>query len=202
MKYRRLGRTGLYVSEMCLGTMTFGGDGFWKVVGQLDQEAATGLVRTALEHGVNFIDTADVYSEGRSEEITGQAIRDLGLRRSDVVVATKVYGGVGDKPNDRGASRGHIMDGVTRSLERLGLDHIDLYQIHGDDRITPVEETLRALATSCARGWSAMSAAPTGRRGRSPRRRGSPTIAGFPASPPCRPTTRSPGATWSATLCR
>ncbi len=145
MKYRRLGRTGLYVSEMCLGTMTFGGQGFWKVVGQLDQEAATGLVRTALEHGVNFIDTADVYSEGQSEEITGQAIRDLGIKRSDVVVATKVYGAMGEKPNDRGASRGHIMDGVKRSLERLGLDHIDLYQIHSDDRITPVEETLRAL---------------------------------------------------------
>ena len=87
MKYRRLGRTGLYVSEMCLGTMTFGGEGFWKAVGELDQEAATGLVRAALEHGVNFVDTADVYSEGKSEEITGQAIRDLGIKRSDVVAA-------------------------------------------------------------------------------------------------------------------
>ncbi len=145
MKYRRLGRTGLYVSEMCLGTMTFGGQGFWKAIGELDQGAATGLVRTALEHGVNFIDTADVYSEGRSEEMTGQAIRDLGIKRSDVVVATKVYGATGDKPNDKGASRGHIMDGVKRSLERLGLDHIDLYQIHGNDRITPVDETMRAL---------------------------------------------------------
>ena len=145
MKYRRLGRTGLYVSEMCLGTMTFGGEGFWKVVGELDQEAATGLVRTALEHGGNFVDTADVYSEGRSEEITGQAIRDLGLKRSDVVVATKVYGAMGQGPNDRGASRGHIMDGVKRSLERLGLDHIDLYQIHADDPVTPVEETMVAL---------------------------------------------------------
>ena len=102
-------------------------------------------MRTALENGVNFIDTADVYSEGKSEQITGQAIRDLGIKRSDVVVATKVYGAMGDKPNDKGASRGHIMDGVKRSLERLGLDHIDLYQIHGDDRITPVEETMRAL---------------------------------------------------------
>lgn len=145
MKYRQLGRTGLYVSELCLGTMTFGGEGFWKAIGQLDQEAATGLIRTALEHGVNFVDTADVYSEGRSEEMTGQAIRDLGLKRSDVVVATKVYGSMGEGPNDRGASRVHIMDGVRRSLERLGLDHIDLYQIHATDPVTPLEETLDAL---------------------------------------------------------
>ncbi len=146
MKYRQLGRTGLYVSEICLGTMTFGGGaGFWKAIGELDQKAATELVSTSLEHGVNFIDTADVYSEGISERMTGQALKDLGVKRSDVVVATKFYSEMGKGPNDRGASRGHIMDAVKASLERLQLDHIDLYQMHSTDAVTPIEESLRAL---------------------------------------------------------
>lgn len=145
MKYRQLGRTGLYVSEICLGTMTFGGQGMWTAIGTLDQTNAEALVGQALEAGVNFIDTADVYSEGLSEKILGQALKNLGVKRSDVVIATKVYGAMGEGPNDRGASRGHIMDGVRRSLERLQLDHIDLYQIHGADAVTPVEETVRAL---------------------------------------------------------
>lgn len=145
MKYRQLGRTGLYVSEICLGTMTFGGQGMWTAIGALDQTNAEALVSRALEAGVNFIDTADVYSEGLSEQILGQALKNLGVKRSDVVIATKVYGSMGDGANDRGASRGHIMDGVKRSLERLQLDHIDLYQIHGNDSVTPVEETVRAL---------------------------------------------------------
>ena len=145
MRYRQLGRTGLYVSEICLGAMTFGGQGFWRAIGELDQSAATALVRTAMEHGVNFIDTADVYSNGVSEQMTGQALKDLGVKRSDVVVATKFYSEMGRGPNDRGASRGHIMDAVHASLDRLGLDHIDLYQMHSTDVVTPVEETLRAL---------------------------------------------------------
>jgi aryl-alcohol dehydrogenase-like predicted oxidoreductase len=145
MRYNRLGRTGIYVSELCLGTMTFGGQGFWKVVGELDEGAAAELVRRSLAAGVNFIDTADVYSEGNSEILVGKALKSLGVKRSDVILATKVYGGVGKGPNDKGASRGHIHDGVRRSLERLGVDHIDLYQIHANDSITPVEETLRAL---------------------------------------------------------
>ena len=146
MRYRTLGKTGLYVSEMCLGTMTFGGQGgIWSQIGALGQAEASKLVETALANGVNFIDTADVYSEGISEQMTGQALIDLGVKRSDVVVATKVFGDTGKAPNDRGTSRGHIMDGVKRSLERLKLDHIDLYQLHGTDRITPIEETLRAL---------------------------------------------------------
>ena len=145
MKYNQLGRTGLFVSEICLGTMTFGGDGFWKVVGELDQKAATGLVARALEADVNFIDTADVYSQGVSETMTGQAIKDIGVKRSDVVIATKCYGRTGKGPNDIGASRGHIMDAVSRSLERLKTDHIDLYQIHATDGVTPVEETMQAL---------------------------------------------------------
>lgn len=145
MRYRQLGRTGLLVSEICLGTMTIGGKGRWAPIGALQQDEAEALIRCALAAGVNLIDTADVYSEGRSEELLGAALRNLGVKRSDVVIATKVYGEMGPGPNDRGASRAHIMDGVQKSLERLGLDHIDLYQIHGNDALTPLDETLRAL---------------------------------------------------------
>jgi len=145
MKYNQLGNTGMFVSELCLGTMTFGGQGMFKVVGEVDQKGATALVSRSLETGVNFFDTADVYSMGNSEKLTGQALKDVGIKRSDVVIATKCYGRVGAGPNDIGASRGHIMDSVARSLERLQTDHIDLYQIHGTDIVTPVEETLRAL---------------------------------------------------------
>ncbi|HEY4943015.1 MAG TPA: aldo/keto reductase [Rhizomicrobium sp.] len=145
MKYNQLGNTGLFVSEICLGTMTFGGQGMFKIVGEVDQKGATGIVSRSLEVGVNFLDTADVYSMGNSEKLTGQALKDIGAKRSDVVIATKCYGRVGPGPNDLGASRGHIMDSVSRSLERLQTDHIDLYQIHGTDSVTPVEETMRAL---------------------------------------------------------
>jgi aryl-alcohol dehydrogenase-like predicted oxidoreductase len=145
MKYNRLGNTGLLVSEICLGTMTFGGKGFWTAVGSLDQTVADNLVARALDAGVNFLDTADVYSEGLSEEITGKAMRNSGRARTDIVLATKVMGAVGKGVNDRGASRGHIMDGVKASLKRLGTDYIDLYQIHGFDPLTPIEETVRAL---------------------------------------------------------
>ncbi len=145
MRTKTLGRTGLLVSELCLGTMTFGGKGFWTAIGQLDQGVADGIVARALDAGVNFIDTADVYSEGLSEEITGRAIVNSGRKRSDVVLATKALGQVGPGPNDRGASRGHIMDAVKASLARLGTDYIDLYQIHGFDPLTPIEETVRAL---------------------------------------------------------
>ena len=145
MNYNQLGQTGLYVSEICLGTMTFGGQGMFKIVGEVDQKGASEIVARSLAAGVNFLDTADVYSMGNSEKLTGQAIKDAGVKRSDVVIATKCYGRVGAGPNDIGASRGHIMDSVSRSLERLGTDHIDLYQIHGTDIVTPVEETLRAL---------------------------------------------------------
>jgi aryl-alcohol dehydrogenase-like predicted oxidoreductase len=145
MRYKTLGHTGLAVSEICLGTMTFGGKGFWTNIGTLDQSVADGIVARALDAGVNFIDTADVYSEGLSEEITGQAMKNSGRPRSDIVLATKVYGQMGPARNDRGASRGHIMDGVKASLKRLGTDYIDLYQIHCTDPITPVEETVRAM---------------------------------------------------------
>lgn len=146
MKYNRLGNTGLYVSEICLGTMTFSGENFFGgVIGTLGQKEATQLIARSLEARVNFIDTANVYSLGESEKMTGQALKDLGVRRSDVVLATKVYGRMGSGPNDMGGSRGHIMDSVGRSLERLQTDHIDLYQIHHSDTVTGVEETMRAL---------------------------------------------------------
>lgn len=145
MRYKTLGGTGLLVSEICLGTMTFGGAGYWTAIGQLDQSVADSIVSKALDSGVNFIDTADVYSEGLSEEITGRAIVNSGRKRTDVVLATKTTGATGKGPNDRGSSRGHIMDSIKASLKRLNTDYIDLYQIHGQDLLTPVEETVRAL---------------------------------------------------------
>jgi aryl-alcohol dehydrogenase-like predicted oxidoreductase len=154
MKYNQLGRTGLFVSEICLGTMTFGGSeaGIWKAIGALQQGEVDGIVGRALEAGVNFFDTADVYSYGESEKLLGQAFKNLGTARKDVVIATKVFGEMGPGPNDRGASRGHIMDSVRASLERLQTDHIDLYQIHGNDMVTPVDETLRALDDLVSQG--------------------------------------------------
>ncbi|HZF43901.1 MAG TPA: aldo/keto reductase [Sphingomonadaceae bacterium] len=146
MRYRTLGRTGLFVSELCLGTMTFGGsEGFWRQIGALDQAAATGLVKTALDAGINFIDTADVYAGGVSEEMTGQALRRLGIARQDVVLATKGFGTMGEGPNRRGNTRYHLLDACKASLRRLQMDHVDLYQIHGFDPATPIEETLEAL---------------------------------------------------------
>ncbi|MBT2189157.1 aldo/keto reductase [Sphingobium nicotianae] len=146
MRYNQLGRTGLLVSELCLGTMTFGSsEGLWANIGQLDQPAVDEIVRTSFDAGINFYDTANVYSEGTSEERLGQSIRNLGIAREDVVIATKVLGQMGPGVNSRGLSRLHIMDQVKASLKRLQTDHIDLYQVHGVDPLTPVEETVRAL---------------------------------------------------------
>lgn len=153
MRYKQLGSSGTLVSEICLGTMTFGGRGFWTAIGMLDQSVADRLVGRALDAGVNFIDTADVYSEGLAEEITGRAIVNAGRKRTDVVLATKGFSAVGPGPNDRGASRGHILDAAKASLERLGTDYIDLYQIHGFDPITPIEETVRALEDLVRQGY-------------------------------------------------
>jgi aryl-alcohol dehydrogenase-like predicted oxidoreductase len=153
MKYATLGNTGLLVSKLCFGTMTFGdGRGMFKVVGAVGQAAADELVKTSIESGINFFDTADNYTEGESEKILGQSLRNLNIARHQVVIATKVYGRVGPGRNDVGASRGHIMDGVEASLRRLQTDHIDLYQIHASDAVTPVEETLRALDTLVQQG--------------------------------------------------
>ena len=131
MRNHPLGRTGLFVSELCLGTMTFGGtDAIGRQIGDLQQADAERLVGEAIDAGINFIDTADVYAGGVSEQITGQALKNLKVPRENVVVATKVFGETAPGPNTRGASRGHILDGVKASLKRLQLDHIDLYQIH------------------------------------------------------------------------
>lgn len=147
MRYQKLGNTGLFVSELCLGTMTFGGEGgMWGKIGQLQQSEAEQLVGRALDAGINFIDTANVYSEGRSEEITGQALKNLKIPRENVVVATKVFGETGTAGvNSRGSSRYHIISSVKESLRRMQLDHIDLYQLHGFDPATPMEEMLYAL---------------------------------------------------------
>jgi aryl-alcohol dehydrogenase-like predicted oxidoreductase len=145
MKYNLLGNTGLKVSELCLGTMTFGGKGYWTAIGQLEQDDVDNLVSKSVYSGINFIDTANVYSEGLSEEMTGKAIRNLGLKREELVVATKVRGKMSSDPNGIGLSRKHIMHQVDESLRRLNMDYIDLYQVHGFDALTPLEETIDAL---------------------------------------------------------
>ncbi len=153
MQNHQLGRTGLFVSELCLGTMTFGGgEGIWGKIGDLQQPDAERLVAQALDAGINFFDTADVYASGRSEEITGQALKNLKVARDSVVIATKVFGETGPGANERGASRSHIVAGIKTSLKRLQLDHVDLYQIHGFDQATPIEETVGALDTLVQHG--------------------------------------------------
>jgi aryl-alcohol dehydrogenase-like predicted oxidoreductase len=151
MRMKKLGNTGLLVSELCLGTMTFGsGEGMWAAIGQLQQSDVDALVRAAIDQGINFFDTANVYSGGRSEIATGQALRNLGVPREQIVLATKVLGRMGPGPNQLGLSRAHILNAVDESLKRLQMDYIDLYQIHGADPLTPFEETLDAL-NDCVR---------------------------------------------------
>jgi aryl-alcohol dehydrogenase-like predicted oxidoreductase len=151
MRMKKLGDTGLLVSELCLGAMTFAsGEGMWSAIGKMDQPTADGLVKDAIDRGVNFFDTADVYSAGRSEVLLGQAFRNLGLARDQFVLATKVLGRTGPGFNQLGLSRYHILHAVDASLKRLQLDHVDLYQIHGDDPLTPLEETLETL-NDCVR---------------------------------------------------
>ncbi len=145
MKYNLLGNTGLKVSELCMGTMTFGGKGRFQVIGNLAQAPVDELMKRAIDGGINFIDTANVYSEGLSEELTGQSIRNLGLHRDDLVLATKVRGKMGEKQNDSGLTRKHIIQQAEASLRRLQVDYIDLYQIHSYDPLTPFEETISAL---------------------------------------------------------
>jgi aryl-alcohol dehydrogenase-like predicted oxidoreductase len=153
VEYKTLGNTGILVSKICLGTMTFsGGEGIWKAIGSVDQSGADDLIRTSVDAGVNFIDTADVYSDGHSETTLGRSLKTLGIARKDVIIATKAFGRTGPGRNDVGASRGHIMDAVDASLKRLQTDYIDLYQIHGTDLFTPIEETLRALDTLVEQG--------------------------------------------------
>ena len=153
MKYNTLGNTGLLVSEVCLGTMTFAAaEGRWKPIAGVDQPLADQLLKASFDAGVNFVDTADIYTEGESEKTLAGAIRNVGISRKDIVIATKAFGRTGPGRNDVGASRGHIMDAVDASLQRLQTDYIDLYQIHGADSVTPLEETLRALDTLVSQG--------------------------------------------------
>src|SRR6204780_4366420 len=146
MRYRLLGQTGLYVSELCLGTMTYGGNsGIWETIGNLQQDAVNEQVRFAGEAGINFIDTANVYSTGKSELLLGESLKMLGLKRDQLIVATKATGSMDDSPNGRGQSRHHLFNQVDASLKRLQLDYIDLYQLHGFDPLTPFEESLSAF---------------------------------------------------------
>lgn len=142
MEYMNLGRTGLKVSRICLGMMTYGTPAWREWV--LDEETSRPFIKRALELGINFFDTADMYSLGVSEEVTGRALRDF-ARRDEVVLATKVYFQIGEGPNGRGLSRKHIMEAIDNSLRRLGTDYVDLYQIHRWDPETPIEETMEAL---------------------------------------------------------
>jgi aryl-alcohol dehydrogenase-like predicted oxidoreductase len=153
MKYHTLGPTGLLVSEICLGTMTFStAEGMWKPIAGVEQNLADQLLKRSFDAGVNFVDTADVYTNGESEKTLAKAISNVGIVRKDIVIATKAFGRTGPGRNDVGASRGHIMDAVEASLKRLQTDYIDLYQIHAADTVTPVEETLRALDTLVFQG--------------------------------------------------
>ena len=153
MKYNTLGHTGLLVSEICLGTMTFAeGEGMWKPIAGVGQSLADELLKASFDAGVNFVDTADVYTNGESEKTLAQAIRNVGIARKDIVIATKAFGRTGPGRNDVGASRGHILNAVDASLQRLQTDYIDLYQIHAADSLTPLEETLRALDTLVSQG--------------------------------------------------
>jgi len=143
MDYVNLGPTGLKVSRLCLGAMTYGSKQWRPWV--LEEEEARPFIRRAMEFGINYFDTADMYSVGRSEEVLGRALKDFGPRRDRIIVATKVYHAMSDDPNDRGLSRKHIMHSIDNSLRRLDMDYVDLYQIHRYDYSTPVEETLTAL---------------------------------------------------------
>lgn len=145
MKYNLLGNTGVLVSELCFGTMTFGGNGFWEVVGTQQQKEADELLKMSVDNGINFIDTANVYSFGQSEQILGQSLKNLGLHRHNFFVATKVCGAMGEGVNQQGLSRYHIFQSVNESLERLQLDHIDLLYVHGVDPALPIENIVHSL---------------------------------------------------------
>jgi aryl-alcohol dehydrogenase-like predicted oxidoreductase len=145
MKFNQLGKTGVLVSELCFGTMTFGGKGYWEAIGKLPENEVTLLIKTAIDKGINFIDTANAYSEGLSEMLLGKALKSLGISRQTVVIATKVRLRMGAGANQVGLSRLHISDSVNDSLQRLNLSHIDLLYIHGVDPLTPIEETMRGL---------------------------------------------------------
>ena len=152
MKYKQLGKTGVLVSELCFGTMTFGGRGYWKAIGQLPEDEATQLVKTALDQDINFFDTANAYSEGLAEILLGKALKNLGISHQSVFIATKVRLRMGEGANQVGLSKLHILDSIDDSLQRLGLSHIDLLYIHSVDPVTPLEETMRGLEDAVRSG--------------------------------------------------
>jgi len=152
MKYNFFGNTGLVVSELCFGTMTFGGEGYWKAIGELKQDECTALIKGAIDAGINFFDTANVYSYGQSEMLLGNALKSLGIKRHEVVIATKVRGRMGEGQNNTGLSRYHILQSIDESLERLQMDHVDILYVHGVDPMTPLEQTMRALNDVVAAG--------------------------------------------------
>jgi aryl-alcohol dehydrogenase-like predicted oxidoreductase len=145
MKYNFLGNTGVLVSEICFGTMTFGGKGYWENIGKVQQKEVNDLMQVVVDSGINFIDTANVYSFGESEKLLGQSIKDLGFNRDELVIASKVRGVMGDGKNNVGLSRLHIFQSVDASLQRMQLDQMDILYVHGVDYKTPIEETMRAL---------------------------------------------------------
>lgn len=154
MRYHRLGTTGLFVSELCLGTMTFGKpEEKYAAAGGLEYREVEAIMERAINAGINFIDTADVYSGGQAEELVGRAVKTLGVRRSDMVIATKAGHATGRGPNEAGNSRGHLMRQIKESLRRLDTDYIDLYQLHGWDPATPIDEALRALEDMVTQGY-------------------------------------------------
>src|SRR5690606_7911950 len=141
MEFTSLGSTGTRVSRICLGAMSFGSGQEWMI----SEEDSFAIVKRALDAGINFFDTANAYSRGESEQILGRALRHHGANRDEIVVATKVYLPMGDGPNLRGLSRKNIMQSIDASLKRLGMDYVDLFQIHRFDNSTPIEETIEAL---------------------------------------------------------
>jgi aryl-alcohol dehydrogenase-like predicted oxidoreductase len=154
MRYHQLGTTGVFVSELCLGTMTFAKpEAKYAAAGGLEYREVEAIMGTAISAGVNFIDTADVYSGGQAEEFIGRAVKALNVRRSDLVIATKAGHATGSGPNEAGNSRSHLMRQVKESLERLDTDYIDLYQLHGWDPATPIDEALRALEDMVTQGY-------------------------------------------------
>jgi aryl-alcohol dehydrogenase-like predicted oxidoreductase len=152
MKYNLFGNTGLVVSELCFGTMTFGGEGIWKAIGSLPQDDATALVKGSVDGGINFFDTANIYSYGQSEQLLGNAIKILGIKRHELVIATKLRGRMGEGQNNAGLSRYHILQSIDESLSRMAIDHVDILYVHGVDPLTPVEQTMHALNDVVAAG--------------------------------------------------
>jgi aryl-alcohol dehydrogenase-like predicted oxidoreductase len=147
MKYNFIGNTGLMVSELCFGTMTFGGQnaGMWDNIGKLQQKEVNKMLTAVVDSGINFIDTANVYSYGQSEQLLGQGLKDIGVKRDEIIIATKVLARMNEKPNSTGLSRYHIFHSVEASLKRLQLEYIDILYVHGVDPVTSLEEIVRSL---------------------------------------------------------